>query len=143
VAVAVCTVAAVPLNFTVLSVGVVLKFVPLIVTVTPAIPEVGEMEVTVGGTTTGGGGGGGGGGGVGVGLFFVQAAASNNKSKMLAKGHCSSWRSVFMSKFLGCWNKPTPTEFPGKEPMGERQFKWVNDLFCINIIYICCEPPQP
>jgi len=43
------TVAAVPLNFTVLVPCVVPKFVPVIVTVAPTAPEVGERLVIVGG----------------------------------------------------------------------------------------------
>jgi hypothetical protein len=49
VAVADCTVAAVPLNLTVLSVVVVLKLVPVIITTVPAGPDTGLMAVTVGG----------------------------------------------------------------------------------------------
>jgi hypothetical protein len=42
------TVAVVPPKSTALLLGVVLKFVPVIVTVVPAIPDVGEKEVMVG-----------------------------------------------------------------------------------------------
>jgi hypothetical protein len=42
------TVAAVPLNFTVLFAGVALKFVPVIVTVAPTSPCAGENEVIAG-----------------------------------------------------------------------------------------------
>jgi hypothetical protein len=48
VAVLAVTVATVPLNFTILDVGVVLKFEPLIITVVPADPERGLKEVMVG-----------------------------------------------------------------------------------------------
>ena len=46
------TVAVTPLNFTVLSVVVVLKFVPVIVTTAPMGPEDGLMPVMVGGVRT-------------------------------------------------------------------------------------------
>lgn len=62
---AVVTLAAVPLNLTVLSEAVALKLTPVIVTVVPTLPVVGEIVVI-----PGGGGGGGGGGG----LFLPQAA---------------------------------------------------------------------
>jgi hypothetical protein len=52
VAVLAVTVAAVPLNFTALLEGVVLKFVPVIVTVVPTGPEAGAKEVIVGTGTT-------------------------------------------------------------------------------------------
>ena len=48
VAVGVPVVAVVPLNFTVLLVAVVLKFVPVMVTVAPTRPLVGLKEVIVG-----------------------------------------------------------------------------------------------
>jgi hypothetical protein len=47
VAVAAVTVAVTPLNFTTLSATVVLKFVPVIVTTPPALPDVGLIEVMV------------------------------------------------------------------------------------------------
>lgn len=50
VAVLAVTVAVVPLNFTVLLAGVVLKFVPVMVTVLPISPLVGVKEVMVGNT---------------------------------------------------------------------------------------------
>lgn len=50
VAVAAVTFAAVPLNLTMFSLKTVLKFVPLIVTVVPAVPSVGEKLVMTGGT---------------------------------------------------------------------------------------------
>ena len=49
VALALVTVAATPLKVTVLSVGVVLKFDPLMVTIVLAGPDVGLMEVIAGG----------------------------------------------------------------------------------------------
>jgi hypothetical protein len=51
VAVAVVTVARVPLNLTVLFAGVALKFDPVMLTVVPGQPEVGIMLVTVGAGT--------------------------------------------------------------------------------------------
>lgn len=46
------TVAATPVNFTMLLAGVALKFVPVIVTGVPAMPEAGENEVMDGGVAT-------------------------------------------------------------------------------------------
>ena len=48
VAVAVCTVAATPLNFTVLSAAAVLKLEPVMVTTVPAAPDKGLIAVTAG-----------------------------------------------------------------------------------------------
>lgn len=53
VAVDAVTVAAVPLNVTVLSAGVVLKFVPVMVTVAPTTPDVGVKLVMVGSVKAG------------------------------------------------------------------------------------------
>ena len=54
VAVAADTVAAVPLNFTVLSRRVVEKLVPVSVTAVPIAPDVGENPVSVGAVAAGG-----------------------------------------------------------------------------------------
>ena len=54
VAVAADTVAAVPLNFTVLSRRVVEKLVPVSVTTVPIVPDVGENPVSVGAVAAGG-----------------------------------------------------------------------------------------
>src|SRR5664279_2101928 len=65
VAVALLTVAATPLNFTVLSVGVVLKLVPVIVTTVFTGPIAGLMDATVGGN------------GIVTGALFLQAVKAN------------------------------------------------------------------
>jgi len=69
VLVALLTVAFTPLNFTVLFAGVASKFAPVIVTVAPATPDVGFIDVIEGDGAFGGGGGG---------LFFLQLATDNN-----------------------------------------------------------------
>jgi hypothetical protein len=69
-AVADVTLAAVPLNFTVLSAAVALKFAPLIVTTVPAMPEVGLMVLTAGSFT-----------GMIIGLLFLQPGETKSIAK--------------------------------------------------------------
>src|ERR1700722_17529053 len=95
VAVADCTVATAPLNFTTSSAPVVLKLVPVMVTAVLKGPLVGLIAVMV---ATGGGGGGGGGLEVGVLPFFEQAWAENNKipKRMAIEGFGSRIKRIFV-----------------------------------------------
>jgi len=76
VAVALVTAVATPLNLTVLSVELVLKLVPVMVTWTPAIPDVGLMAVIFGGNGI-------------AGMLFLQALATINKTRLTANRRVS------------------------------------------------------
>jgi len=114
VAVALVTFVATPLNLTVLSAGVVLKLVPVMVTVVPAIPDAGLIAEMAGSIRRTG--------------FFLQPAA-NSKHIIAAKDVTKLLCFIFQAYFIA-FTKPTLRLFLLKDRIAELQNKSLNNIIC-------------